>query len=250
MVRELLSDVKYGARGMVRSPGFAIVALLTMALGIGANTAMFSIVNGVVFNPLPYPEQDRVVRLWESYPTQGWETFSISPLNFWDWQEQNRSLELLAAYLRNSAIYSGGDRPETLNSYRVTEDFLTILGGDPFLGRGITREDLDPDGEPVVVLTYGFWQRAFAGVEGVLGQTMVLDGAAHTIIGILPEDWWPPARSRTDLVLPLRPQPFWYTARSSHFLQAFGRVNPGVSVEQAQAEFSAIAAALESEYPD
>ncbi|MGD2122580.1 MAG: ABC transporter permease [Gemmatimonadota bacterium] len=250
MVRELLSDVKYGARGMIRSPGFAIVALLTMALGIGANTAMFSIVNGVVFNPLPYPEQDRVVRLWESYPEQGWETFSISPLNFWDWQEQNRSLELLAAYRRNSAVYSGGDRPESLISYRVTEDFLPILGGEPFLGRGITSEDLDPDGEPVVILTHGFWQRVFAGDEGVLGATMVLDGAVHTIIGILSGDWHPPARTRTDVVLPLRPQPYWYTARGSHFLQAVGRVRPGVSVDQAQAEFSALAAALESEYPN
>ena len=250
MASELLSDVKYGVRGMIRSPGFAIVALLTMALGIGANTAMFSIVNGVVFSPLPYPEQDRVVRLWENYATQGWETFSISPLNFWDWQEQNRSLELLAAFQRNSAVYSGGDRPETLTAYRVTEDFLPILGRAPVLGRGITKDDLDPDGVPVVVLTYGFWQRAFAAEEEVLGQTMVLDGAAHTIIGILPEDWRPPARSRTDLVLPLRPQPFWHTARSSHFLQAFGRVKPGVSVEQAQADFSAVAAALESEYPD
>ena len=91
MFKELLSDLRFGARGMLRSPGFAFVALLTMALGIGANTAMFSIVNGVVFNPLPYPEQDRVVHLWESYLTEGWETFSISPLNFWDWQEQNRS---------------------------------------------------------------------------------------------------------------------------------------------------------------
>ncbi len=250
MVSELLSDLRYGVRGMARSPGFAIVALLTMALGIGANTGMFSIVNGVVFNPLPYPEQDRVVRLWESYLTQGWETFSISPLNFWDWQEQNESLELLAAYRRNSAIYSGGDRPETLISYRVTEDFLPILGGDPSLGRGITREDLNPDGEPVVILTHGFWQRAFAADEGILGRTMVLDGAAHTIIGILPEEWWPPARTRTDVILPLRPQPYWFTARSSHFLHAFGRVKQGVSVEQAQAEFSAIAAALESEYPD
>ena len=136
------------------------------------------------------------------------------------------------------------------SAYRVTEDFLPLLGGDPIRGRGITREDLDSDGEPVVVLTHGFWQRAFAGDEEILGRTMLLDGAAHTVVGILPEEWRPTARSGTDVILPLRPQPYWYTARSSHFLHAFGRLNRGVSVEQAQAEFSAIAAALESEYPD
>ena len=250
MFHDLLYDVRFGMRMMARSPVFTIVALLTMALGVGANTGMFSLVHGIVLKPLPYPEPDDIVLLTESNLTYGWATFSIAPLNYWDWEERNRSMELMAAYQRNSAIYTGGDRPQFLESYRVTENFLPILGGEPARGRGISEEDLRPDSDPVVVLTHGFWQGALGGAPEALGRTMILDGLVHTIIGILPEGWRPPARTGAQVILPLKPQPNWYTNRSNHFLFSLGRLMPGVTVEQAREDISSIAAALEAEYPD
>jgi putative ABC transport system permease protein len=250
MFKELLSDLRFGTRMMLRSPVFTLVALLTMALGIGANAGMFSLVYGVVLKPLPYPQPDRIVILTENNLAYGWNTFSIAPLNYWDWEERNRSMERMAAYQQNSANYTGGDRPESILTYRVTEDFLPILGGEPVRGRGITEEDVHQDSEPVVVLTNGFWKRAFGGNPEILGRTMILDGLVHTVVGILPENWHPPARTGTDVILPLKPQPYWYTNRGSHFLFALGRLAPGVTVDQARAEITSIAAMLESEYPD
>jgi putative ABC transport system permease protein len=250
MFRALVADLRFGLRMMLRSPGFTVVALLTMVLGIGANTAMFSIVNGVILKPLEYPEADRIVRLFESNPSQGWETFSISPLNFWDWQERNRSMELLGAYRSLNVNSTGGDRPESLRAYHVTEDYLKILGAETVRGRGITREDLDPARPPVVLLTHGFWQRAFGADPDVLGREMVLDGVSHSIVGVLASEWRPPARTSPDLLLPLRPAPWWKEFRGAHFLQALGRLRPGVTLEQAQQNLSSIAAALAAEYPD
>jgi putative ABC transport system permease protein len=250
MLHELLIDLKLGLRLMRRWPGFTLVALVIMALGIGANTAMFGIMNGVLLKALPYPEPDRIVLLMETNPSQGWDTFSVSPLNFWDWQEQSSTIELMAAYQRNSTSFTNGEHPESLSVYRVSEHFMEILGADPLLGRGIRREDLDPSNEAVVVLSHGLWMRSFGGEPSVLGRAMVLDGVAHTIVGVLPQSWRPFSRRGTDLILPLRPQPFWHTNRSSHFLYGLGRLQQGVSVEQAQSDMSAVAAALEQAYPD
>jgi putative ABC transport system permease protein len=250
MLQELARDVRFGLRMMARSPGFTIVALITMALGIGANTAIFSVVNGVLLKPLPFPEADRLVYLRENNLPRGWSSFTIAPLNFWDWQEQNRSLELIAAYRVRSVTYTGGDRPETLRAHQVSEEYLEILGGEPMLGRGITMEDLEPGREGVVLLDHGYWQQTFGGDRGIVGRSMVLNGEAHTIIGVLPEGWRPISRSGTDIVLPLQPQPYWYEARGSHFLNGVARMKPGVTVEQAQADLSSVAAALEATYPE
>jgi putative ABC transport system permease protein len=250
MLREISLDLRFASRMMRRSPGFTIVALLTMALGIGAATAMFSIVDGVILRPLPYPEANRIVLLQESNPSRGWSTFSVAPLNLWDWQERNRSLELLAAYQRASAIYTGGDEPRSLDVYRASDGFLEILGGQPVLGRGITHEDVQPGAPAVVVLSHGFWMRVFGGDPAMLGRMITLDGVPHTVVGILPEDWRPFSRTPVDLVVPLKPDPFWYTHRGSHFLYGLGRLRPGVTLAQAQSDLSSIAAALEREHPD
>ncbi len=249
-MQQWLFDVRHAARAVLRSPGFASIALLTMALGVGANTAMFTIVDGVLLKPLPYPEAGRIVILTESNTARGWPTFSIAPLNLRDWQERNRSLELLAGYQRGSTTHTGGERPQRLAVIRVSDGFLRILGGEPVRGRGIVADDLGPDSEPVVVLSHGFWQRAFGGDPEALGGSMVLDGVSHTIVGILPEGWRSFSRENPDLILPLRPDPSWYTNRGSHFLHAVGRLAPGVTLEQARSDISSIAAALEAEYPD
>jgi putative ABC transport system permease protein len=241
MLREILFNLRFGLRMMRRSPGFTGVALLTMALGIGANTAMFSIVNGVILKPLPYPAADRIVQLEESNLSRGWSRFSMAPLNLWDWQERNRSLELSAAFQQTSANYTGGDQPQNVPAYRVTDNFLEILGTAPVMGRGMTAEDLEPAAPAVVILSQD---------PDLLGRTITVDGVAHTVVGILPRGWRFISRSSTDLLLPLRPQPFWYTARGSHFIRGLGRLKPGVTLEQARSDFSSIAAALEDEYPE
>jgi len=250
MLQELTRDVRFGLRMMARSPGFTIVALITMALGIGATTAIFSVVNGVLLKPLPYPEAERIVYLAENNLSRGWATFAVSPLNFSDWQEQNRSMELMATYQSRSVTYTGGERPRRLAAYEVSEEYLQILGGGPVVGRGFVEEDMGPNREGVVLLDHGFWQESFGGDPEVLGRSMVLDGERHTIIGVLPQGWRHPFnRSGTDVLLPLRPEPWWGNYRQAHFLRGIARMKPDVTVEQAQADLSAVAAALEAEYP-
>lgn len=249
-MRDLVIDLRHGLRVLRRSSGFTALALVTIALAIGANTAMFSIVDGVILKPLPYPEANRIVRLWESNLSRGWDTFSLAPLNFWDWRDANRSLELFGAYYGASAIYTGGDRPLSLASYRVSEDYLKIVGGRPVMGRSFTSEDMEPDAPPVVIVTHGFWRSALGGDPDVVGKPLTLDGVTHTVVGVLPQGWRPPTGPAIDLVVPLTPSPNWYTARGSHFLQSLGRLRPGVTVEQAQADFSSIASALQAEYPE
>jgi len=249
MLQETVRDFRLGLRLLARSPGFTIVALITMALGIGANTAMFSVVNGVLLKPLPYPEADRIVYLRENNLTRGWTSFTIAPLNLWDWQEQNHSMERMAAYRSRTVTYTGGDRPQRLSAYRVSEEYLEILGGRPALGRGFGAEDMDPNREGVVLLDHGFWEQSFGGDPEVLGKKMVLDGESHTIIGILPRGWRHPLnREGVELLLPLRPETWW--GRGNHFLSAIARMRPGVTVEQAQADLSSVAAVLEAEYPE
>jgi putative ABC transport system permease protein len=250
MLQELMSNVRFGLRLMLRTPGFTVVALLTMALGIGANTAIFSLVNGVLLKPLPYPEAERIVYLMANNLQRGWSSFSISPLDFWDWQKMNRSTELLAAYRWTSVTYTGGDRPESMSALNVSEDYLPILGGEPVLGRGFSGEDLDPTREAVVLLSHGVWQSSFGSDPNVLGRSMTLDGEPTTIIGVVPDDWRHIGSAQPDLLLPLRPAEWWYQARGSHFLRGLARTSNGVSQEQAQADFSSVASSLEAEYPE
>jgi putative ABC transport system permease protein len=250
MLQELLSDLRFGLRLMLRTPGFTVVALITMALGIGANTAIFSLVNGVLLKPLPYPEADRIVYLMANNLPRGWSSFSISPLDFWDWQEMNRSTDLIAAYRWTGVTHTGGDRPESLRALAVSDDYLPILGGEPALGRGFTREDLDPASEAVVLLSHGLWQSSFGSDPNALGRTMTLDGAPTTIVGIVPADWRHIGSTQPNVLLPLRPAEWWYQARGSHFLRGLARTRAGVTLEQVQADFSSVAASLEAEYPE
>ncbi len=250
MIARVLFDLRSGIRQMLRTPGFTLAVLVTLALGIGANTAVFSIAYGVALKPLPYPEAERLVWLQENNLSRGWEEFSVVPLDLWDWQEQNRTFERITALQTGSLNFTGGERPENLRVYQVSDGFLELLGGTPVLGRSFTAADLDPDSEPTVVLTHAFWQRTYGGAPTALGRTMTLDGVSHTIIGILPADWQSLSRSTVDLIIPMRPRPWWYTNRGSHFIYGLGRLAPGVTLDEARADLSAIATALEAEYPE
>ena len=249
MLQELVRDIRLGLRMMARSPGFTAVAVFTMALGIGANTAMFSVVNGVLLKPLPYPHAERIVYLMENNLSRGWTSFTIAPDNFRDWREQNRSMDLMAAYLPRTVTYTGGDEPRRLAVLQVSEEYLEILGGAPVLGRGFAAEDMDANREAVVLLSGGFWREAFGGDPGVLGRSVLFDGVPHTVIGVLPEGWGGPStRGSVELLLPLRPQSWW--GRGNHFLRSIARMRPGVTLDQARADFSAVTATLEAAYPE
>ena len=250
----LLQDIRYGARVFIHHPGFTLTALLTLALGIGANTAIFSVVNGVLLKPLPYHEPEQLIRVFEKSPTQ--PKFPMSGGNFQDYREQNTTLSGMALYTRQDLELSQDDRPEQLAALRVSEGFFGLLGVQPLLGREFRREDELPDNNTVVILSHGLWQRRFAGDPGIVGQSLTLSGQPFTVIGVMPAGvqhvggdyrsmshgesvdlWWPVA---------LRPQ----ANRGAHFLNAVGRLKPGVTAAQAEAEFNSIAERLAQQYPN
>ncbi|MFG1691505.1 ABC transporter permease [Gemmatimonadota bacterium] len=250
LILQLLQDLRFGLRLMLRNPGFTAVALLTMALGIGANTALFSLVHGVLLSPLPYPEPDRIVVLNESNLSKGWPTFSIAPENFRSWQERSHSFSRMATYRRATATYAGGELPQNRQAYYVADGFLEIMGGELALGRGFSPEEFDPGAQQVVILTHPFWQQSFGSDPDVLGTTVILDDLPHTVVGLLAEEWRPMTASGAHVFIPLRPRDWWLGNRTTHMLKGVARLSPGVTPEQAQADLSAIATSLESEYPE
>jgi len=250
MNRELLRDLSFGLRMLWRSPAFTVVALITMALGIGADTAVFSLVEGVLLRPLPYGEADRIVDLRENNLPRGWTSFSIAPANFWDWQKRSRSFERMALYDRQPVTFTGGARPESLIARRVSDGFLEILDATPSQGRGFGAQEFLPEGPHVVLVSHGFWQGKLGGRADVVGSSVTLDGIPNAIVGVLPEAWRPPVGAVPDIVMPLRPEAWWQRARGAHFLQGVARLKRGVSAERAQADLSAVALALQREYPD
>ncbi|MGH9789365.1 MAG: ABC transporter permease [Candidatus Acidiferrales bacterium] len=245
----LWQDLRYGARQLARSPGFTAVAVLTLALGIGANTAIFSVANAVLLQPLPYQEPDRLVRLWESNPGRNWPFFSASAPNFNDWVQQNRSFESLAATEGATFNLTGTGEPERLRGRRVTSNFFALLGVELELGRNFTPEEGRPASARVAILSHGLWQRRFGADPGILGRTLRLDGESYEIVGVLPgtfrftpgtEVWGPLA---IDWNEPGRAD------RSNHTLLVVGRLKPGVTLAQAQADLESIAKRLEQQHP-
>ncbi|HJR61894.1 MAG TPA: ABC transporter permease [Vicinamibacterales bacterium] len=247
-LESLWLDLRYGARTLRRSPGFTAVAAITLALGAGATTAIFTIVNAVVLRPLPFTEPDRLVRFWESNPEKGFPTFSVSQPNFLDWRSQSRTFERIAASGGAGFTLTSGGDPEIIRASAVTEDFLPVLGATPSLGRNFRSEEDRPGGRTnVAILTHRFWQRRLASSPGVLGTTLTLDGRPFEVIGVLPASFaW--GGDRLDLFVPLAPDPA--RSRADHRLLVIGRLAPGVSLEQAESEMNGIAAQLGRQYPD
>ena len=187
----LLQDLRYAIRTLRKSPGFTLVAVLTLALGIGANTAIFGVVNSVLLKPLPYADADRILTLWQSDGEQGIE--DVAPANFLDWREQSRSFEAMAAIEPFSVDYVGPDGPEAIRTWLVTEGFLDILRTPALLSRTF-RPDEDMEGnERVVVLGYGLWRSRFGADPEIAGRTLILDDAPATVIGVMPPEFSFPA---------------------------------------------------------
>jgi putative ABC transport system permease protein len=253
-----LHDIRYGFRVLLSKPGFTVVAVLALALGIGANTAIFSVVNAVLLRPLPYKEPDRIVQFWETNPLKGWTEATVAPANYLDWQKQSESFELMAAYFGSqtrdagtSNFYLTGEgEPERLQGLGVTGEFFSVLGVEPARGRGFKPEETWKGNNLVVVLSHNLWQRRFNGDPNIVGQTIPLNGRDRTVIGVMPEGFYFPTKD-IELWAPLgMEQNQMATLRRPHFLRAIGRLKPGVTIEQARSEMTSIASSLEEQYPD
>ncbi len=244
----LLKDIRYGIRMLTKKPGFTLVAVITLALGIGANAAIFSVVNAVLLRPLPYKEPGRLMLIRETKLPQ-FPEFSVSPGNFLDWKAQNTVFERLVAMNGSSFNLIGTGDPERLRGTLVTDGFFATFGATPQLGRDFLPEEDQPGRNFVVVLSNGFWQRRFGGDPKIVNQTITLNGQSYTVIGVMPASFRYGGRD-VDLWTPIA-----FTAQQAqnhggHYLQVVGRLKPGVSVEQARTEMVAIAGRLATQYPD
>ena len=185
----MLQDARYGLRVLTKNPSFTAAAVLTLALGVGANVAIFSLFNGLLLRPLPYPESERLVLLWDRNESAGLSHFSVSIPNFFAWREQGRSFEALGAYREDGFNLLVNDEPVRVGGARATAGLFEVLAVRPLLGRTFSTDEDNPGGDKVVVLTHGLWQRLFGGDPGALGSETMLDGALHTVIGIMPADF-------------------------------------------------------------
>jgi putative ABC transport system permease protein len=246
----LLQDLRYGARMLRKRPGFTLVAIITLALGIGANTAIFTVIYAVLLRPLPFDEPDRVVWMWGAVRERG-NRASVTPLDFLDYRARNQSFAEFAAAISIPISFNltGNGEPERLSGAVVTTNYFAALGVRPMLGRSFVGEEEQAGRDRVVILSHGLWQRRFGADPAIIDRTVTLDGQSLTVVGVMP----PKMRFPSDADL-WRPMSFdaapEMKQRRAHFLRPIGRLKAGVTVEQAQAEIDAIARQLEEQYPE
>jgi putative ABC transport system permease protein len=244
----LYQDLIYGLRMMRKNPGFTALAVITLALGIGANTAVFSNVNALLLKPFPFPDLDRVTVVWETVPKQDATSVKAAPANFLDWTVQSKTFDHLAAFHGWDANLTGEGVAERVEGYQVTSDFFTLLGVAPELGRQIGGADFEHGVAPVVVLSHGFWQRHLGADPNIVGRSLLLNGQKFSVIGVASPDLDYPAGAET--WTPLDLSSATSTDRENHYLQVIGRVKAGTSIAQAQADVQAIAGRLSQQLPN
>lgn len=254
MIETLLQDVKYAARGLVKQPTFAVVAVITLALGIGANTAIFSVINDLLLEALPYRDAERLVMVWERTP-RGEGTGVTSRANFTSWRQQNTSFESMAAFSDQRFSLTGDGEPEEVTVQLANPELFRVLGVNPIIGRTLTEEDAQPGAPNVAVLSYGLWQRRHGASAQIIGKSITLNGTPVTVVGVMPSDfqWHITKTSGTG-----RPAEIWTVLAMptgegapsrGRFLSVVARLKPGVSSAQAQTEMQTIAARLAQEFP-
>jgi len=234
---------------LLKTPGVSIIVIVALALGIGANTAIFSVVNAVLLRPLPYDRADRLVFLNEKSPVL--DEMSISYPNFTDWRVQNQSFEKMGVYNRGSYNLTGAGEAERIVTAQMSADLFSVLRVNALHGRVFTNDEDKPGAAPVVVLSYGLWQRRFGGQTSILNQAITLNGKSYTVIGIMPQSYAYPTRA--EMYVPvgqLSDQPGWQQRGNHPGLYGVARLKPGVTIEQADADMNTIAANLEKQYPD
>jgi putative ABC transport system permease protein len=246
----LLQDIRYGVRSLLKRPGFTAIALSALALGIGANTAIFTLVNAVLLRPLPFAEPDRLVWVWGNIKGGG-NRASVAPLDFLDYRQQNTTFEEFAASFTMPLRLNltGNGDPERLEANGVTGNYFRALGAKPAFGRTFELENEKPGSDQVAVLSYGLWQKRFAGDPEILKRTVVLDGRSFAVIGVMPQDFSFPRAADVWVPMNFDISP-GMKQRKAHFLRPIGKLRPGVTIAQAQADTDAIARRLEEQYPE
>lgn len=246
LVSEFLGDLRYAGRALRRTPGFAALAILTMAVGIGANTAVFSVVNGVLLKPLPYADADRIVTLSSSNVTTGQINPLVTLANFRDWRDQSSAFEAMATYRGGEAPVTPGDTAEYARHANVDVQLFRVLGIEAFIGRTFSKEDALPSDHPVALISHAYWQTRYGGDPGILKRTIRVGAGVRPIVGVMPPEFHFP--NRTDVWTP-QPDPR-APSRTNHSFLAVARLKPQASVQSAQTELNTIAARLEQQYPD
>jgi putative ABC transport system permease protein len=246
----LRQDVRFGVRTLIRRPGFATVAVLTLGVGMGATTAIFSLIDSVLLKPLPFHEPDRLTMVWEGRPRFNQPRMEASPPDYLDWQQQAHSFESLAAYVNGFANLTGAGAPERLVAVNVTPNLLPTLGVAPLVGRWFAAPEGAPGQTALAILSYELWQRRFGADRGIVGQTIQLDGEAHQVVGIMPRGFQFP-REGVHLWRPVDFRAGWGDqGRNTFYLSVVGRLKRDVSLEQANAELGAVARKLAQTYPE
>jgi putative ABC transport system permease protein len=247
----LIQDIRYGLRMLRKSPGFTAICVLTLALGIGANTAIFGVVNAVLLKPLPYLEPNRLVMVWEQNPHRGWFENIVSGANFLDWKRRNHGFRDMAAFESNAFNLAGNGRPERVDGERVTANFFSVLGVQPLEGRLFLPEEENGD-RAAVIVSYGLWQERYGGDPALVKKRISLNGGSYPVVGILPATFSsdysassaPQSRLWISGIEPFAPE------REFHDYHVIGRLKAGVSLAQAQAEMDTIASQIERQYPE
>ncbi|HMJ06366.1 MAG TPA: ABC transporter permease [Chthoniobacterales bacterium] len=251
MFADLVQDLRYGWRTLLKSPGFTGIAVLALALGIGANSAIFSVVNTILLRPLPYQNPDELVMIWENATHLGFPKNTPSPANFLDWQQQSTLFAGVAAIAEQSYNLTGVGEPERLDGRRVSANLFDLLGVRPLLGRNFLPED-DKPGTRLAILNEGLWKRRFGSDPAVIGRSLTLSGENYTVVGVLPGNVRLHGfdNVRDDVYVPIAFSSEDAANRGSHYLEVIARMKPGVVLKQAQAEMETIAARLAQQYPE
>ena len=242
-------DIRYALRMLAKAPGFAAIAILTLALGIGANTALFSVVNGVLLNPLPYPHPYQLVALYGKAP--GYDQAPIAYPNFLDWQRDTNSFSSIALYHNEDYNFTGTDKAERLSGYMISANFFDTLGVKPVLGRTFRIDDDHVGAEPVVILGGGFWKRKFGSSPNIVGKSIDLNGTSYTIVGVIPQSFTFYGRDR-DVYMPIGQwnDATFHDRRIVFSSGMVGRLKPGVTLSQAKADMEDVARNLAAAYPE
>ncbi len=244
----LVSDLRYALRILRQAPGFTLVALCALALGIGANTAIFSTLSAVMLRPLPYADPDRLAMVFEDSSSIGFAHNTPAPANFFDWRDQNHVFTDMAATRNRTRAITGDGSAEQLTGYAVTPNFFSVLGVSPIIGRTFTASE-DRDDARVALISYSLWQRRYAGAADITSRSILLDGANYQVIGVLPRDFVYRDRGR-DFFIPIHVTPEFRATRGSHFLSVVARLKPGATMQQASADILAVANRLRQLYPN
>jgi putative ABC transport system permease protein len=244
----LIQDLRYALRTLWKAPGFTLTAIAALAIGIGANTAIFTVVKGVLLSPLPYQDSQNLVMVWDSKPSRGWPKFAVSPGNFLDRKREARSFEQIVAFHESSVIDAGGSEPVSRSGYEVSDGFFALVRTQPARGRAFLPEEFTPGKDKVAVLSDALWKSRFGGRDDVLGQPATFNGEPYTIVGVMPPSFRMPSQS--EILLPLAFTAKDAEQRGGHYLTTMGRLAPGVTAAAAEDEMRALAARSEAAHPD